>query len=148
MTTLDEVERWLDALAASPSAVRTFGVMSPSQALLHGAQSIGYSLRGYPRLRPRLLRLTVGKLAFAVFSLTGSMRHDVDGPIPGAPPVPSDGSLAEGIDGLRQAIAEFRAENGPLAPHFLFGKLDRKDYELAHAIHIADHARRFSLPPR
>jgi hypothetical protein len=146
VTTLDEVERWLDTLAASPGPVQSTSAFSPSKVLLHAAQSIELSLTGYPQLKPRIIQLTIGKLAFAIFQLAGSMRHDVTAPIPGAPDLPADRPLDEGIATLRRAVADFRAHQGPLAPHFLYGHLDRADYELAHSIHVADHARHLLVP--
>lgn len=55
-----------------------------SQTLEHCAQSIEYSLQGYPQLYSPLFQHTAGAAAFAVFRARGYMQHDINEPIPSA----------------------------------------------------------------
>ncbi|MEW9897604.1 DUF1569 domain-containing protein [Chitinivorax sp. PXF-14] len=109
------------------------------KVLVHCAQSIDYSLDGYPEARSRLFQATAGSAAFAVFRLRGKMSHPLDEPIPGAPAIDDATSLPEATARLRRAIARFQSHQGPLAPHFAYGALEHADFELAHVMHIANH---------
>jgi len=68
-----------------------------AQTLEHCAQSIEYSMVGFPESKSKLFQSTVGTAALRVFSWRGRMTHDLAEPIPGAP------SLAVGSDA--QAVA-------------------------------------------
>ena len=59
-------------------------------ALAHCAQSIEYSLTGYPKLRSGLFRATIGPLAKRKFIRANRMSHDVSAPVPGAPVLDGD----------------------------------------------------------
>ena len=37
----------------------------------------------------------------------------------------------------------FAASSKPLLPHFAYGDLSKQEYELAHAMHLADHPSAF-----
>ncbi len=67
------------------------------------------------------------------------MSHDITEAIPGAevlnPAVTLDAALAR----LRNAIDAFRASDREFKPHFAYGELSKAEYELAHAMHLADH---------
>jgi hypothetical protein len=139
-TTLDATLRWLDALERSaPGAVRTTGAWPVGTVLQHAAQSIQMSVDGYPAPRGAVFQATVGSAAFSWFKWKGRMTHALDEPIPGAPPLPASSDIAAGAARLRRAIARFNAHSGPLAAHFAYGALDKRDYALAHALHIANH---------
>ncbi|MBP6900654.1 MAG: DUF1569 domain-containing protein [Burkholderiaceae bacterium] len=107
--------------------------------LAHLAQSIEYSMQGFPQPKPLLFQRTLGAAAFAVFSARGHMSHDLSAPIPGATALDAALPLDAGLQRLRQAIGAFRGWTGPLQPHFAYGTLDRAAYERAHAMHIAEH---------
>jgi hypothetical protein len=109
------------------------------QTLVHLAQSIDYSIAGFPQPNSWLFQHTAGRAAFAFFSWRGRMSHDLTAPIPGAPAIDSQVPVAEALDRLRQAIGRFRAWSGPLQPHFAYGMLDKGAYERAHAMHLANH---------
>ncbi|MFY9514315.1 MAG: DUF1569 domain-containing protein, partial [Rubrivivax sp.] len=55
------------------------------QVLNHLAQSIEYSISGFPALKPAWFQATLGRTAFAVFDARGRMSHSLRAPIPGAP---------------------------------------------------------------
>jgi len=114
------------------------------QTLVHLAQSIDYSMAGFPQPNSWLFQHTAGPAAFAFFSWRGRMSHDLTAPIPGAPAIDPQVPVAEALDRLRQTIGRFRAWPGPLQPHFAYGALDKAAYERAHAMHLANHFSAFS----
>ncbi len=111
--------------------------------LVHCAQSIEYSMAGYPQPRSALFRRTVGPAALAVFAWRGRMAHDLAEPIPGAPALPVQGDAGAALARLEAAIAAFGRWAGPLQPHFAYGTLTRAQYEAAHAMHLAEHLSEF-----
>jgi hypothetical protein len=138
---------WLDELREASPDVQALGAMRPAQALTHCAQSIEYSIAGFPSLESALLRATVGPAAAFVFATIGRTKHDTSAPIPGAPEIAATTPLEEAIDRLRRAIVAFQRHAGPLAPHFAYGQLPRARYELLHALHIDEHSRLFNPAP-
>ena len=113
-----------------------------SQTLEHCAQSIEYSLQGYPQLYSPLFQHTAGAAAFAVFRARGSMQHDINEPIPSAAPLPAQAQdAASALQCVEAAAQAFLQHSGPLRPHFAYGALERRDYEQAHAMHLAEHAK-------
>ena len=134
----DAARRWLDALVADASA-RSLTAWPLAQVLEHAAQSVEFSLHGFPQPKPAAFQNTVGRLAFAAFERAGVMTHGLTEPIPGAPPLAAiDIGLA--ADRLRAALDAFEAHTGPLAPHFAYGALGKARYTRAHLLHLADHA--------
>lgn len=129
----------LEAAAALDSAA----TWSWAQTLAHCAQSIEYSMAGYPASKSRLFQGTVGLAAWTVFAWRGRMSHDLAEPIPGAPPLAADLAAGAAMARLRASIAAFRAWAQPLQPHFAYGPLDKPAYEQAHAMHLANHLAQF-----
>ena len=109
------------------------------QMLQHAAQSVEYSIDGYPERKSGLFRATVGAAAFAVFDARGTMAHPLDEPIPGAPVLDADAPLAASIARAIEALRRFEAHGGALAPHFAYGALDKAQYTRAHLMHLANH---------
>lgn len=109
------------------------------QLLQHLAQSIEFSLQGYPQARSAVFRHTVGRAAFAVFDARGQMNHDLAEPIPGAPALQAELSLREAVQRLLDAMQAFAAHRGLLAPHFAYGVLSKSEYQRAHLMHLANH---------
>ena len=112
---------------------------SPTEVFNHCAQSIEYSISGYPELKPAWFRGSVGPLAFSVFAARGAMRHPLDEAIPGAAPLNQPGSQAQALQRLQQAFADFAAYQGELQPHFAYGSLSHADYAQAHVLHLYNH---------
>ncbi|RQO81812.1 DUF1569 domain-containing protein [Acidovorax sp. FJL06] len=138
---LHEVER---LNAASVYALAPATAWSWSQTLEHCAQSIEYSLQGFPAPRSALFQATVGAAAFQVFALRGRMSHNLAEPIPGAPALnatATDASAA--LARLHKAVQDFAAHTGALHPHFAYGALSHAQYEQAHAMHLANHLSAF-----
>lgn len=135
--TLADALRTLEALKKNPP--KTTGAWDLAQVLHHAAQSVEYSLGGFPHLKPAWFRATVGPLAFSVFSARGRMSHGLAEPIPGAPAIPAGMALDAAVDRMMAALRAFEAHTGPLAPHFAYGALDKKAFERAHLMHLANH---------
>ena len=136
---LGAAQRAVQALATSPTGARSTGAWSLAQVLNHAAQSVEYSMHGFPRLKPALFRATAGRLAFAVFRRRGRMSHPLDAPIPGAPALAAGDPVGPAATRLLAALYAFEAWTGPLAPHFAYGALDKAAYTQAHLMHLADH---------
>lgn len=135
-TTADAL-RTLDALKKNPP--KTTGAWDLAQVLHHAAQSVEYSLGSFPQPKAAWFRATIGPLAFSVFSARGRMSHGLAEPIPGAPAIAAGQPLDAAVERLVAALRAFDAHSGPLAPHFAYGALDKKAYERAHLMHLANH---------
>jgi hypothetical protein len=134
---LDQVKQ---ATAFNPSATWTW-----SKTLLHLAQSIEYSMSGYPESRSALFQHTAGAVAFSYFKSRGRMSHNLLEAIPGAAMLDANAASTVAVAALRKAIDTFQQHGGPLHPHFAYGVLTKAEYEQAHAMHIANHMSVFDL---
>lgn len=143
-TALPAAEAALSRLAQA-GALESRAAWNWSQTLVHCAQSIEYSMSGYPQSKPAWFQRSVGAAAFGVFSWRGRMSHDLAEPIPGAPALDAQAPTVEALARLRASIAAFQAWTGPLKPHFAYGPLDHADYERAHAMHLASHLSLFRV---
>ena len=103
------------------------------------AQSIKYSLDGFPKPKPAWFQNTLGAAAFAIFSARGKMSHGLDEPVPGAANIADGQALGPATDHLREALLRFDRHAGKLAPHFAYGPLSKADYTRAHLMHLANH---------
>ncbi|MGE8361443.1 DUF1569 domain-containing protein [Pseudomonas sp.] len=112
---------------------------TPTEVFNHCAQSIEYSIIGYPELKPAWFRSSVGPLAFSVFAARGAMRHPLDEAIPGAAALDEPSSQALALARLQQAFSDFAAHPGELRPHFAYGALSHADYAEAHVMHLYNH---------
>lgn len=137
-----EVER-LAAGAVQPLDAAT--AWSWAQTLEHCAQSIEFSLQGFPAPKSALFQNTLGSAALAVFAWRGRMSHNLAEPIPGAPALDASATAEGALARLRQSVQDFAAHTGPLHPHFAYGALSRAQYEQAHAMHLANHLSAFDL---
>jgi hypothetical protein len=132
-TALDEAQRLANAHAETGST------WTLSQTFVHCAQSIEYSLTGFPDMKSELFQHTVGTAAFNVFAWRGRMSHDLAEPIPGAPSLANETDLDGSLARLQKSVEDFERSGEPLQPHFAYGSLSKADYELAHAMHLANH---------
>lgn len=112
---------------------------SLSQLLQHLAQSVEYSMAGYPEMKNAVFRALIGNTAFAVFNARGAMSHSLSEPIPGAPALNPNTLVKDSMHRLIDALAAFEAWTGPLKPHFAYGALDKEQYTRAHLMHLANH---------
>lgn len=125
--------------AMQPERLVSHGKWNVSQIFQHCAQSIRYSIYGYPEHYSALFKNTAGKLALNFFAAKGSMQHPLDENIPGAPDlvadVPNDIALRE----LMFELQQFINWQGDLAPHFAYGSLTKAQYYSAHYLHLQNH---------
>lgn len=110
--------------------------------LHHAAQSVEFSMQGYPQLKGAWFRASVGPAAFAVFDHFHKLRHNLAEPIPGAPAIEPGQPLGPAIEHAVAALQAFERHQGPLAPHFAYGDLDKARYLQAHLLHFSDHWQR------
>ncbi len=132
-TALAEIDR------LNPSSISSTGEWTPTQIFIHCAQSVEYSMTGYPSASPAIVQKTVGKVAFSLFSSLGKMVHPLDEPIPDAPSLDSETNLEAAIARLKKAYTDFEQYNGVLYPHFTYGELNKDEYTVAHVMHLNNH---------
>ena len=120
------------------------GEWSVGQVFAHMAQSIDYSMTGYPQMKSELFRATGGNVAFHLFGAAGQMRHPLNEAIPGAPELPAEISNEDGFALLQQSARNFLAFRQQPRPLFAFGDLSMAQYEAAHCLHILNHLQAFS----
>jgi hypothetical protein len=134
---LDAAQQLLAGLVDQPLV--SLKGWTPTEVFNHCAQSIEYSISGYPALKPGWFRSSVGPLAFSVFAARGAMRHPLAEAIPGAAPLSAPATQAQALQRLQQAFADFAAYQGELQPHFAYGVLSHADYAQAHVLHLYNH---------
>jgi len=146
--TLDAAIKRLDelveqVLTASPSfeypIIKHTGVWSPYEMFIHCAQSIEYSMVGFPEHKSPLFKRTVGKAAFFVFEHKGRMTHNLSEAIPGAQPITPEDDVLIALARLKQTFIKFKEYTKPLQPHFAYGQLTKREYEIAHVMHLNNH---------
>ena len=137
--TLEKLQR----LASGP--INKSGTWNPYQVFNHCAQSVEFSMTGYPENESELFQNTAGVVAFSVFSARGEMSHNLAEVIPGAPALAVEGDNQVALERLSAALTSFDTYDGPLKPHFAFGNLNKNDYALAHVLHINNHLQEFSV---
>lgn len=115
------------------------GAWTPAQVFAHLAQSIEYSLDGYPQMKSVWFQHSAGALAYSAFAAAGAMTHNLAEPIPGAPSLAQETDTETSLSRLITAWQRFEAHAATLAPHFAYGNLDARQYRLAHWLHIQDH---------
>lgn len=145
--TLSEAQHELDRLARLADRTQT-AVWTWPATLTHCAQSIQFALSGYPQAKSELFQRTVGRAAYQVFAWRGQMSHDLSEPIPGAPALRPQADPQAALAELHQAIEAFHRHSSELQPHFAYGRLSKAEYELAHALHLANHFAAFDITPQ
>jgi hypothetical protein len=115
------------------------GQWNLATTLMHCAQSVDFSIDGYPEHKSDIFKATAGTLAFSAFKAKGKMTHNLSEAIPGAPVIPTSQSLEAAIEAFRLSLIRFQSHKGPLLPHFAYGNLSKADYEKAHAMHLNNH---------
>ena len=134
------IDAALNTLAQLKTAApRMTGAWDLAHVLHHTAQSVEYSMAGFPALKPAWFRATLGAYAFALFNARGAMSHDLTEPITGAPAIAQGQPLIAAVDHAIAALRAFDAHAGPLQPHFAYGTLDKPAYTRAHLMHLANH---------
>ena len=131
--TLDE----LQLLAKQAPAMS--GTWTLAKVFVHCAQSIEYSIQGFPEHKSEFFKQTVGAAAFSAFDNVGRMTHNLTEAIPGAPEIANNVRLNSALQRLTTALQNFQIFNGQLQPHFAFGELSKEQYTRAHIMHINNH---------
>jgi hypothetical protein len=125
------------------NSVITTGQWNLAQIYTHLAQSVEFSMSGYPQSKSWLFQNTLGSTAFLAFSTKGSMNHGLAEAIPGAPDLPAQGDPAQALLRLRYSFQAFAQFEGALQPHFAYGELSKAEYEQAHVMHLNNHLQEF-----
>lgn len=144
ITNLGSALQEMQRLGQAP-ALRSTTAWGWAKTLEHLAQSIEYSMTGFPTQRSAWFQRAVGQPALAAFAWHGSMRHDLTEPIPGSPALPAQPPLEQAVLRLMTACQQFTQWQQPLQPHFAYGALTHAEYEQAHAMHLANHFAAFDL---
>ncbi|WP_299680345.1 DUF1569 domain-containing protein [uncultured Roseobacter sp.] len=132
----------LDVLSKTP--LETMGQWDAPRTFHHLAQSVEFSMAGFPEQKSAMFQNTVGQLAYKVFRARGTMSHGLDEAIPGEVII-DNGETPQAIDRLKTALLDFRSYDADLKPHFAYGHLSKTDYAIAHALHINNHLEEFQL---
>ncbi|MGX9461527.1 DUF1569 domain-containing protein [Shewanella sp. A14] len=132
----------LDQLKMLPTeqlATLSTGEWNCATVLTHCAQSVEFSMTGFPEHKSTLFKHTVGALAFSAFVTKGAMSHNLAEPIPAAPSIHPNTDVNQALTRLIKSLNDFKKFNGSLSPHFAYGELNKADYELAHVLHFYNH---------
>lgn len=132
----------LDKLSKSP--VETLGSWDASRTFHHLAQSVEFSMSGFPEQKPLIFQRTVGKLAYRVFNAGGAMSHGLDEEIPGEI-VTDDGQVQDAMTRFKNVLLTFKEYGSEMKPHFAYGELSKDDYAIAHVLHINNHLEEFKM---
>jgi hypothetical protein len=135
--TLQSAQQVLQQLGSS--VLQSVKGWSPAEVFNHCAQSVDYSMDGYPQLKPAWFRQSVGPAVFDLFAARGGMRHPLDEAIPGAPALDEPASQQLALQRLQASMQRFADFSGPLQPHFAYGVLTHAEYALAHVMHLYNH---------
>jgi len=142
-TNFNAAREQIRALASKPELSQSAS-WSLAKTLVHCAQSIEYTLTGFPDVYSPVFHNTLGKAARHLFQWQGYMRHDLAEPIPGAEAIDETVSLQEAVVRVEYAMDHFRLHSGPFMPHFAYGKLNKAEHEILQAMHIANHLSAFA----
>jgi hypothetical protein len=120
------------------------GQWNTAQVFSHCAQSVEFSMTGFPQHKSAVFKHTVGTLAFAVFATKGAMSHSLSESIPAAPILDEHVDVNVALNRLIQSLGDFQQYEGELKPHFAYGPLTKSEYELAHVLHFYNHQQTFT----
>lgn len=150
MLTTNSIVEIIDKLLASSklNTLEKTGQWSAYKVFVHCAQSVDYSISGYPKHNSSLFKETVGKMAFSAFSAKRKMSHNLAEAIPGAYSIANSGNVANALNQLKISLLDFEAFTGDLQAHFAYGELTKAEYQKAHAMHFLNHLQEFTQPFR
>lgn len=115
------------------------GEWNTQKILLHCAQSVEFSMSGFPNHKSTLFKSMIGKLAFSIFSSKGKMTHGLSEPIPGSESIDDSIDISSALSRLTDSLIKFDNYSGQLVSHFTYGKLSKSEYEIAHVMHLYNH---------
>ncbi|WP_418357023.1 DUF1569 domain-containing protein [Shewanella basaltis] len=126
-------------LPAEALANLSIGQWNAAQIFTHCAQSVEFSMSGYPQHKSAVFKQTIGTLAFSAFAIKGAMTHNLTEAIPAAPVLEPNADAHQALARLVTSLTDFSQYQGQLAPHFAYGELTKQEYELAHILHFYNH---------
>lgn len=136
---VDRVEAHVRLGASGEALLGSRGMFTFSETLQHAAQSIGYSMTGYPKLSPIGLRSTLGRAVKHVFLRRGAMRHNLSAPVLGAPVLDPRMPDAQAVAALRLVVDRFTDFDGPLQPHPTYGPCSKEQVARLQTMHLREH---------
>ncbi|MCL1065593.1 DUF1569 domain-containing protein [Shewanella olleyana] len=145
LTKLAKIKQQLLAMTNTEDLISfTTGKWDLNQIFNHCAQSVEYSMTGYPEHKSEVFKQTVGTLAFSAFAAKGKMKHNLSEAIPGAPALLETKPLSTeyiltALSRFTTSLTDFESYTGKLQPHFAYGELSKQEYTLAHAMHFNNH---------
>ncbi|MBB1383740.1 DUF1569 domain-containing protein [Shewanella sp. SG44-2] len=134
----------LTMLSTEQLAHLSHGKWNSAEVFAHCAQSVEFSMSGFPEHKSALFKQTVGALAFTAFATKGAMSHNLAEPIPAAPKLDRNLDVNLALARLIQSLTDFQQYQAEFAPHFAYGELNKADYELAHVLHFYNHQQSFT----
>jgi len=138
---LDILMKRLDSIDLD--SIESTGVWEVARTFNHLAQSVEFSMTGYPIMKSKIFQDYVGTLAFSVFQAKGRMTHGLDEEIPGEIIDLNNTNPVQARDRLIKSLELFSEYEESLQPHFAYGELDKDQYALAHAMHVNNHLEEF-----
>jgi uncharacterized protein DUF1569 len=121
---------------------RTVGTWSLAQICCHLA-TVMRRVVDLPASTPHDPSLWVGEEQKRQVLDSGMLPEGIQGP-PQVMPTETLGEHEE-AEGLRQAIAHYKASAGPVIPHRFFGPLTKAEWDRLQLIHVAHHLS-FAIP--
>ena len=103
--TIQSAIQHLDSL--KDKKISSSGNWNPAQIFNHLAQSIEYSMIGYPQHKSNMFKNTIGLVAFSVFSTRGQMTHGLSDGIPGASLLNAKEDSLLALQRLKQSLIDF-----------------------------------------
>src|SRR6185369_10842855 len=103
------------------------------------AQSLEYSMKGFPKQKPWLFKKTLGAFVMKKFLKQGFMNHSLTAAILGAPPLDSKISIHDSGERLIEGLRAFQSLSQKPAPHFAYGEVGKDDYTKLHLMHLENH---------
>jgi len=126
-------------------SIETTGAWEVARTFDHLAQSIEFSMVGFPVQKSSLFQNTAGKLAFSIFQANGRMTHGLDEEIPGEVVETANADPARARTRLLDSLERFESFSGELMPHFAYGNLNKDQYAVAHVLHVNNHLEEFKI---
>jgi hypothetical protein len=84
--------------------IATTGEWNLGQILIHCAQSVEYSMSGFPEHKSDLFKSTAGRLGFTAFSAKGEMSHGLSEGIPGARSIAKNENTIEAYQAVEKPL--------------------------------------------
>ena len=135
----DEIMPEVERLVAGH---RTVGSWSLAQ-ICHHLAKVMRRVVDMPASTPHDATMEVGEEKKRQVLESGKLPEGLPAPPQLVPPEGLD--EREEVEGLRQAIAHYKASKGPVVPHRLFGPLSKQEWDRLQCIHCAHHLS-FAVP--